>query len=264
MSDSADDEIQYPTGFGLSDVVSWGTTGMVVLDKASSTAIKVPFDHGNKDCLLHIQRERDVYERLTQRGGHEGLLAYHGVFESGIRLEYAPGHNLRLQFGDRDVSSAQRLRWAIQVSEALAFIHDAGVIHGDFTCAKIFLDANLNARVADFAGSSMDGSPLLVIVTESHESPGPRLSIQADLFALGSVLYEITTSHPPYKDLDGAEIRSLYPERKFPETASLGAIGAIIEKCWQGSYSGAGSVVEDLRGNYFYSSKGSREFGIIL
>ncbi|KAK4034363.1 kinase-like domain-containing protein [Parachaetomium inaequale] len=232
MSDSADDEIRYPSGFGLGDVVSWGTTGMVVLDKTSNTVIKVPFDHGNQACLLRMQREHDVYERLAQMGGHEGLLAYHGVVDSGIRLEYAPGHNLRLQLEDRD--------------RALGFIYNAGVIHGDLTCANIFMDANLNARVADFAGSSVDASPLLVVVTESHESPGPRLSIQADLFALGSVLHEITTGHPPYKDLDATEIRSLYVERKFPETASLGAIGVIIEQCWQGNYSGAGAVVEDL------------------
>ncbi|AEO62452.1 uncharacterized protein THITE_2039513 [Thermothielavioides terrestris NRRL 8126] len=244
----ADDEIQYPSGFGLGDVVGWGTTGMVVLDKSSNTVVKVPFDHNNEECILRMQRERDVYERFTQCGGHEGLLSYHGVFESGIRLEYAPHHNLRLHLGASNISPAQQLRWAIQIAEAIKFVHDAGVIHGDLTCANIFLDAYLNAKVADFAGPSIDGSPLLVVVTESHEIPGPRLSVQADLFALGSVLYEIMTGHPPYEGLDDAAIRALYLNRKFPETASLGAIGTIIEQCWQGNYSGAEAVVEKLRG----------------
>lgn len=95
----------------------------------------------------------------------------------------------------------KQLRWATQIAEALKFVHDAGIIHGDLTSANIFLDANLNPKVADFAGSSIDGSPLLVVVTESHEYPGPLLSIKADLFALDSVFYEIMTGYPPYKGL---------------------------------------------------------------
>ncbi|KAK3307654.1 kinase-like domain-containing protein [Chaetomium strumarium] len=233
---AADDEIRYPSGFGLSDVVGWGTTGMVVLDKPSNTVLKVPFYHNNEECLLRMRREQEVCERFAQRGGHEGLLSYHGVFESGIRLEYASRHNLRLHLGASDVSC-----------RAIRFVHDAGVIHEDLTCANIFLDACLNAKVADFAGSSIDGSPLLVVVTESHEFPGPRLSVQADLFAPGSMLYEIMTGHPPYEELDDTEIRALYLNRKFPETASLGAIGTVIEQCWQGNYSGAEAVVEKLR-----------------
>ncbi|KAL2021259.1 hypothetical protein VTK56DRAFT_7338 [Thermocarpiscus australiensis] len=244
---TADGQIRYPSGFGLGDVVSWGTTGLVVLDKSSNTVIKVPFDYDSEECLLRMQREREVYERFAQRGGHEGLLSYHGTFESGIRLEYAPNHNLRLHVRDSSVSSAQRLRWAIQVAEAIQFVHDAGVIHGDLTCANIFLDASLQAKVANFAGSSIDGSPLLVLITESHEFPGPLLSIQADLFALGSVLYEFTTGHPPYEGLGDTEIRARYQKGRFPETGCLGAVGRIIEQCWRGSYSETKRIVEDLR-----------------
>ncbi|KAK3299517.1 kinase-like domain-containing protein [Chaetomium fimeti] len=167
---------------------------------------------------------------------------------SGIRLEYAPNHNLRLRLGENAVSFEQRLRWAIQVAETIKFIHDAGVIHGDLTCANIFLDANLNARVADFAGSSIDGSPLLIVVTESHEFPGPLLSTRADLFALGSVLYEITTGQPPYQGLKDTEIRARYLEHDFPDTTSLRAIGSVIEKCWHGKYPEARAVIEALKG----------------
>jgi hypothetical protein len=66
----------------------------------------VPFDHSNEECLLRMQRERDVYDRLAQCGGHDGLLLYYGVCESGIRLEYAAGQNLRLHLGDSSLASA--------------------------------------------------------------------------------------------------------------------------------------------------------------
>jgi serine/threonine protein kinase len=136
----------------------------------------------------------------------------------------------------------------MQVAEAINFIHKAGVIHGDLTCANVFLDENLNAKLADFAGSSLDGSPLLVIVTESHEFPGPLLSTRADIFAFGSVLYEIMTRHAPYEGWNEREIRARYLKGEFPETESLQAIGTIIKKCWQGSYNRSEILVHDLRG----------------
>src|SRR5271163_4530108 len=173
----SEDEIQYPPGFSLKDVVAWGTTGLVVLDESSKTIIKTPLDSFDRERVHLISKERQIYERLAKRGGHNGILSYHGTFESGIRLEYAPNHNLQSFNKKHDVDFGQRLRWATQIIEAIDFIHGAGVIHGDLTCANIFLDENLNAKLADFAGSSIDGSPLLIAVTASHEYPGPLLSV---------------------------------------------------------------------------------------
>jgi hypothetical protein len=42
-----------------------------------------------------MSREIEVYERLTQRGGHDRVLRYHGPVESGIRLEYAANGSIR-------------------------------------------------------------------------------------------------------------------------------------------------------------------------
>ncbi len=111
----------------------------------------------------------------------------------------------------------------MQIARAIKSIHGVGVINGDLTCANIFLDENPKAKVADFAGSSVGGSPLLVVVTESHAFPKSLLSIQADLFAFGSVPCEIMTTHRPYE----AEITARYARGDFPEAESLGAIGTL-------------------------------------
>ncbi|EGX88115.1 protein kinase, putative [Cordyceps militaris CM01] len=244
---SGDDEIQYPSGFGYSDLVGWGTTGLVVLDRRTQTIIKTPFDPQDEENVCRLLRERQVYERLSERGGHEGLLSFIGPFESGIRLEYAPNHSLQSYNTEHDIEFAQRLRWATEIATALDFVHQAGVIHGDLTCANIFLDQNLHTKLADFAGSSIDGSPLLVNVTDSHQFFGPLVSVRADLFAFGSVLYEIMTGHAPYEGLDETEIRDRYQKREFPETDSL-EVGTIIKRCWQGHYQGLEAVVKELRG----------------
>lgn len=165
-------------------------------------------------------------------------------------MEYASNGDLQ-SFNNQhraDVDFGQQLRWATEIAEALDFVHNAGVVHGDLTCHNIFLDKSLNAKVADFAGSSLDGSPLLIAVTASHEYPGSVSSAKGYLFAFGSMLYEILTGNAPYtKPLDD-EIHARYSKGEFPDTVSLGAIGIIIRECWQGKYREFKSVAEDLSG----------------
>ncbi|KKY30190.1 putative spindle assembly checkpoint kinase [Diaporthe ampelina] len=240
---SSDGTVQYPSGFSLKDLVGWGANGLVVHDESNNTIIKTPFAEENTD---HIAREKQVYERFTERGGHKGILRYHGPYETGIRLDYAPNHNLRGLI-DEETSQQQRLDWAIQIAEAVEFIHASGVIHGDMTCANIFVDEGLNAKVADFAGSSLDGSELLIVVTASHAYPGELQSVRADLFALGGILYELMTGQPPYDGKEDEEIEELYKSHVFPDTESLGSVGRIIMKCWQGGYADCKPIVEDLK-----------------
>ncbi|POR35757.1 Megakaryocyte-associated tyrosine-protein kinase, partial [Tolypocladium paradoxum] len=221
-------------------------TGLVVLDSATQTVIKTPFNP--RDCYP-IQREREVYERLAERGRHQGTLSYHGEVDGGgIRLEFASKLDLQSFIQGQDVDPGLRLRWIIQLADTLAFIHDAGIIHGDLTTANVFLDDGLNARLADFAGSSIDLSPLLVEVTASHLYPGNLLSAQGDIFALGSVIYEVTTGKGPYAGLSDASIRSLFQKGDFPDVTSLGRLGDIIRTCWGGGYEDSKALVKELKG----------------
>ncbi|RDA87982.1 hypothetical protein CP532_3437 [Ophiocordyceps camponoti-leonardi (nom. inval.)] len=207
------DDIQYPSGFGLQDVISYGSTGLVVLDAASDTVIKKPLDQAYS---RYLDIERKIYERFIEKGGHAGILSYHGVFENGIRLEHASNYDLKSFDGRGQQLEQRRLRWIVQIAETfvqiaetLDFIHSSGVIHGDLSSANVFLDADLNAKVADFAGSSLDESPLLIESSASYQCPETHLSVKGDLFAFGSLVYEIVTGREPYAGRDGDEIRHL-------------------------------------------------------
>lgn len=97
---------------------------------------------------------------------------------------------------------------------------------------NVFLDENLDAKLADYASSLLDGSPLLVMVIASHRYPGSALSIKGDLFTFGSVLYKIITGAAPYHTLSKADIYAQFLKGEFPETKSLQVIGSIVKKCW--------------------------------
>jgi serine/threonine protein kinase len=104
-----------------------------------------------------------------------------------IRLELASNWSLLSYLRDHpEIGVGQRLHWARQVTGALCFVHAANVVHGDLTLNNVFLTQDLDAKVADYGGSSLDGSDLLVTVRASHRFPGTLLSTDADIFALGS------------------------------------------------------------------------------
>ncbi|OCL09452.1 kinase-like protein [Glonium stellatum] len=240
-------ELYIPDGFTIKDIVAWGTSGMVFLDSTSNTVVKSPLSERDRGT---IKIEREIYERFTQHGGHEGLLQYVEPFGTGIRLEFASNQGILpyIRKHKSNISFEQRLRWCEELSCTLFYIHSNKIIHGDLKCNNIFLDGALHSKVADFGGSSMDGSGLSVQVTASHRSPGVLNSIEGDLFALGSSFYEILTGEAPYAGREEDEIRSLFSESKFPEaTTSLGPMGDIILGCWQGKYVTAHEVYTKIK-----------------
>ncbi|KAG6011953.1 hypothetical protein E4U54_007826 [Claviceps lovelessii] len=231
----------------MEDYVSNGNTGFVVLDKATQTVVK--FASSSSWAQDAIQREKEVYQRLSSRGAHPGILTYHGEFEHGIRLEFAPNGRLSdfLQGERFDGSQHLSIQWMLQAADALGYIHSAGVIHGDFTTDNIFLDAHLNLRIADFAGSSIDSSEFLVSVTPSHHHPTDVKSVQGDLFAYASAMYQVFTGQGPYASLPEDELEERYKSNIFPDTQNLGDVGRIIRNCWEGRYSDSYGVAQDIR-----------------
>ncbi|KAL2133809.1 hypothetical protein VTI74DRAFT_1615 [Chaetomium olivicolor] len=157
---SEDDEIRCPSGFGLGDILSWGTTGLTVLDQSTNTAIKVPFDTLARNVPFAPRGKHEVSERFARRGGHPGLLAYLGKNPQvrnlfGICAEsQSPSASRRQTRRNQSTTGAGQSR----SGRHSKFVHDARVIHGDLTCGNIFLDAEFNAKVVDFVEPSIDGS----------------------------------------------------------------------------------------------------------
>jgi serine/threonine protein kinase len=57
-------------------------------------------------------------------------------------------------------------------------------------------------------------------------------SVESDLFALGSILYELMAGKPPYHDKLDIEIESLYKQEEFPCIESI-LCGELILRCWR-------------------------------
>ena len=62
-------------------------------------------------------------------------------------------------------------RWARQAAEALAFVHSCGVLYSDIHCVNFLLNKNLDLKVADFAGASIDGEKSWSFYRTTHQLP---------------------------------------------------------------------------------------------
>jgi hypothetical protein len=68
-----------------------------------------------------------------------------------------------------------------------------------------------------------------------------------DIFALGSLYYELLLGKPPYHDLEPSEVINNYRARVFPalDEVQPTIFANIISKCWNEKYETAADVVKD-------------------
>lgn len=238
---------QFPPGFGHQDIKSYGTTGIIFHDPRTQTAIKWPINARGSHGIMH---EKRVYERLQELGGHPWLLTYYGGVEAcGLRLEYAAAGDLRSYIRNNGIGHPYEAMWMVQMAQALEFVHGAGFCHGSMMLSHMMLDTPGNAKLADFAWCRPFGSgPLQAEVLASYEYPGNRLSVQGDLFALGSALYELRTGLEPFVEYTDKDIRKKFRQGIFPNVLRLGDLGRIIYRCWAGSYQSATGPKAALEG----------------
>jgi len=82
---------------------------------------------------------------------------------AGIIIEFVPNGNLyhhvdKCKRQGFLPSKENIYRWAHQAASAISFAHSLGIFHSDIHNVNFLLDSELDLRVADWAGASIDGS----------------------------------------------------------------------------------------------------------
>ncbi len=126
-------------------------------------------------------------------------------------MEYLPGGSLAglLRRGPLEVRRAAEL--VRQVARGVQAAHEAGVLHRDLKPGNVLLDAEDNARVADFGlaklldADSGQTASAAVLGTPSYMAPeqaggcGRAVGPATDVWALGVILYEGLTGELPFR-----------------------------------------------------------------
>ena len=112
----------------------------------------------------------------------------------GLLLSYASkGALVDILYDEIDTLEwHRREKWAKQIVEGLANIHEAGFVQGDFTLSNIVVDDRDNAVIIDInrRGCPMGWeSPELARLINSGQRIGMCIGVKTDLFQLGMVLW---------------------------------------------------------------------------
>jgi serine/threonine protein kinase/Tol biopolymer transport system component len=241
--------MKFTTGarLGPYEIVSrLGAGGMGEVFKAHDTrlgrtvAIKVLPAEFTEDHSARLRFEREA--RAISQLNHPNICTIHDVgAENGtvyLVMELLDGETLadRLQRGPLPVGDV--LRYGAHIADALDAAHRAAIVHRDLKPANIMLTKS-GAKLLDF-GLAKPVSPIgadqatvqkpittqgMVVGTIPYMAPeqlaGEDAGAQTDIFALGTVLYEMATGKRPFQGKTSALLMASIASGEPPLVRSL-------------------------------------------
>jgi WD40 repeat protein len=162
-----------------------------------------------------LRLEAEAAARLT----HPGIVT---VYEAGecdgqpwLAMQYVPGGSLSQHLGKSPAPFAWAARLVADVSRAVHYAHQHGVLHRDLKPGNILLSADGRPLVADFGlARFMEQEENLTLTGRSVGSPAymsPEsfkgdASTARDVYALGVILYQLLTGQLPFAGSDPAAL----------------------------------------------------------
>lgn len=145
---------------------------------------------------------------------HENVVQVYSVEEQPLPylvMEFIDGQTLKQKLDSTGpLEAPEALHLARQIASGLAAAHAMGLIHRDIKPGNILLEQGAEqkvkitdfglARAADDASMTqtgvVSGTPMYMAPEQAHGQP---LDHRADLFSLGSVLYQMACGRPPFR-----------------------------------------------------------------
>jgi serine/threonine-protein kinase len=195
-------------GRGAMGTVYRATDPLIERAVAVKTVHLSKLDDGSLEPRMRFLREAKAAGRLT----HPGIVAVYDVGEledlAFIVMEFVEGRSLKevLEAGD-PVPLATAAEIVRQAADALAAAHRSGVVHRDVKPGNLMLTRTGAVKVTDFGIARIDQSQRtrtgVLVGSPGYMSPeqlsGKHVDGRSDVFALGSLLYELATGRGPFE-----------------------------------------------------------------
>jgi len=257
-----------------------GGGGMGVVYKAEDT--KLGRFVALKFLPDELFQDRYAVERFRQEAraasslNHPYICTIHDIDEHEGRqfivMELLEGQTLKHRIAGRPMEIEQVAKLGIQIAEALESTHAKGIVHRDIKPANIFVMDSKQAKVLDFGLAKLLRPVSELTLTEAFTEPqsaggtlpymapeqlrGQEVDSRTDIYALGVVLYEMTTGQRPFRDelptqLSDAILHRPPPPPRRSNLSLPPKLEDIILKCLEkdpeNRYQSAREVAVDLR-----------------
>ncbi|RAK88395.1 hypothetical protein BO79DRAFT_266608 [Aspergillus costaricaensis CBS 115574] len=183
--------------------------------------------------MNQLQNERTVLQLLQNQ-------PYPHIIEP-IDTHYPEGIYLRKYHPlseDKLPPQRQRIRWYRDLTHALCHIHSLGIVYADVQMDSISLDDHDRVILSDFSASSPIGAPNEV---SPINGPSRTLSEKTDMFAMGSLIYQMEHGVKPELSVDShgtLVLPGIHTGRPM--------LDSIIRDAWLGGYGCTKEMLERI------------------
>jgi serine/threonine-protein kinase len=204
--------------------VGKGAFGVVVL--VEDTVVKDQFIL--KFLSPHVASDENAIQRFTRelryarKVTHENVIRIYDFITHGnnyaISMEYFPSHSLTYNIARyRKLGVPRGINILQQICDGMAAAQSVKVVHRDLKPGNILINKNGKVKIVDFglaAAASKAGSRLtktgILVGTPTYMAPeqvrGKTIDSRTDIYALGTIMYEMFTGSPPYSGEDSVSI----------------------------------------------------------
>ncbi|GAC98134.1 likely protein kinase [Pseudozyma hubeiensis SY62] len=174
---------------------------------------------------------------------------------------YARKHTQRIDL-------QQWFEWALQMAEAVVFLHSKGCVHADIKKENMLLTEDLDIKLCDFNSAVFPnpsdpprdglglGTPAYCAPELSRATGGPgatSFSYPIDIFSLGAVLYSLATGYEPFSKARSV-VEMLHRKRLFFESEENDRASRLAVEAGSNPNSQPASRSGSLRGRHSKSS----------
>jgi len=239
------------------------------LDSGQELVLKVPYIQYESDVVFYQRFQRE--EEIGQRIHHPGVVRVLAPREKSrlyLAMEYLPGRSLtEVLAAEKPFAPERAISIASQLAEALACLQQHGVVHRDVKPDNVRVLPSGEVKLLDFGIALIESARRLTWAGLSHavgtpdymapeQIRGRRGDARTDVYALGTLLYEMLTGHLPHEAGDASAVLESKLHGEFTPPASHlpglePALQAIVLRCIardpRDRYAGAAELLRDLR-----------------
>ncbi len=261
-----------------------GEGGMGAVYKARDTRLdrNVALKVLPPDKVADPERQRRFAQEAKAASSlnHSGIVTIYDIDSADgvyfIAMEYMDGKTLDRLMGRKGLPVDAVLSYSVQVADALARAHSAGLVHRDLKPSNIMITADGAVKILDFGLAKLvepaaaEDAPTItaghteapitqegaIVGTFAYMSPeqaqGKPVDARSDIFSFGSLLFEMLTGRRPFAGETGLATLAAILNQEPPSLAgTAGPLPAdlkrIVMRCLRKDPQRRWQTMADLR-----------------